>query len=136
MITDSTVAALRGLCKWSPEHEQILCPAQALYQKQGRSRQFSSKEDRDAHIGDEIKQLERAAAVKRSSADELRSHVQQLTSQLMDLSQVWKWPYAHHPPFSPLIPVTLGRRLRLASMHAPALPMCDMTEAEKQGGRP
>ena len=61
---------------------------QALYQKQGRSRQFSSKQERDAHIGDEIKQLERAAAVKRSSADDLRSQVQQLSSQLMDLSQV------------------------------------------------
>ena len=61
---------------------------QALYQKQGRSRQFGSKQERDAHIGDEVKQLERAAAVKRSSADDLRAHVQQLTSQLMDLSQV------------------------------------------------
>ena len=112
MITDLTVVASRGLCKWSPGLEQILRPAQALYQKQGRSRQFSSKEDRDAHIGDEIKQLERAAAVKRSSADELRSHVQQLTSQLMDLSQVCGSGLdAHHPPFSPLILVTLGRRL-------------------------
>ncbi len=61
---------------------------QALYQKQGRSRQFSGKQERDAHLGDEIKQLERAAAVKRSSADDLRSQVQQLSSQLMDLSQV------------------------------------------------
>ena len=65
-----------------------LWPLQALYQKQGRSRQFGSKQERDAHIGDEIKQLERAAAVKRSSAEDLRSQVQQLTSQLMDLSQV------------------------------------------------
>ena len=72
---------------------------QALYQKQGRSRQFGSKQERDAHIGDEIKQLERAAAVKRSSADDLCSHVQQLTSQLMDLSQVRQYGYnahAHH----------------------------------------
>ena len=67
---------------------RALCLVQALYQKQGRSRQFGSKQERDAHIGDEIKQLERAAAVKRSSADDLRSHVQQLTSQLMDLSLV------------------------------------------------
>ena len=65
-----------------------LWPLQALYQKQGRSRQFGSKQERDAHIGEEIKQLERAAAVKRSSAEDLRSQVQQLTSQLMDLSQV------------------------------------------------
>ena len=81
-------------------HEQVLCPAQALYQKQGRSRQFGSKEDRDAHIGDEVRQLERAAAVKRSSADDLRSHVQQLTSQLMDLSQVCQnGAHARRRPF-------------------------------------
>ena len=65
----------------------VLC-TQALYQKQGRSSQFSSRQERDAWIGDEVKTLERAAAVKRSSAADLRSQVQQLSSQLMDLSQV------------------------------------------------
>ena len=65
----------------------VLC-AQALYQKQGRSSQFSSRQERDAWLGDEVKTLERAAAVKRSSAADLRSQVQQLSSQLMDLSQV------------------------------------------------
>ena len=65
----------------------VLC-VQALYQKQGRSSQFSSRQERDAWIGDEVKTLERAAAVKRSSAADLRTQVQQLSSQLMDLSQV------------------------------------------------
>ena len=65
----------------------MLC-VQALYQKQGRSSQFSSRQERDAWIGDEVKTLERAAAVKRSSAADLRTQVQQLSSQLMDLSQV------------------------------------------------
>jgi hypothetical protein len=36
----------------------------------------------------EVNQLEKAAAVKRSSAEELRAKVQQLSAQLMDLSQV------------------------------------------------
>lgn len=62
--------------------------AQALYQKQGRSSQFASKQERDDWIREEVRTLERAAAVKRSSADELRGQVQQLSSQLMDLSQV------------------------------------------------
>lgn len=62
--------------------------AQALYQKQGRSSQFGSRQERDAWISEEVRTLERAAAVKRSSAAELRSQVQQLSSQLMELSQV------------------------------------------------
>ena len=62
--------------------------AQALYQKQGRSSQFGSRQERDAWIGEEVRTLERAAAVKRSSAADLRSQVQQLSQQLMDLSQV------------------------------------------------
>ena len=61
---------------------------QALYQKQGRSREFGSKQERDAAITGEVKQLEKAAAIKRSSAEELRTQVQQLSTQLMDLSQV------------------------------------------------
>ncbi len=61
---------------------------QALYQKQGRSSQFNSRQERDEWINKEVTQLETAAAVKGSSHDELEAQTQQLSSQLMDLSQV------------------------------------------------
>ena len=73
---------------------------QALYQKQGRSSQFKSMQERDQWIKKEIEQLETTAAVKASSHDELEAQTQQLSSQLMDLSQVTHTclPFKGFPP--------------------------------------
>lgn len=67
---------------------KILCAAQVLYAKQGRSSQFGSRQERDAFIQGEVKQLETAAAVSRSSHAELQAQIGQLSGLLMDLSQV------------------------------------------------
>ena len=61
---------------------------QALYQKQGRSSQFKSRQERDQWINNEVAQLETTAAAKASTHNELEAQMQQLSSQLMDLSQV------------------------------------------------
>ena len=91
-------------CSW-PSHpkQQLFCqtaaPAQpalaagvlpaalqALYQKQGRSTQFTSQDERDAWIMKEVGQLEATIATKETVAAELRQKIQEQESALMELS--------------------------------------------------
>ena len=61
--------------------------AQALYQKQGRSSQFASVAERDAWIRAELKQLEKVAAKKHASQTDILAQTQQLSAELLELSQ-------------------------------------------------
>jgi hypothetical protein len=61
---------------------------QGLYEKQGRSSHFGTKKERDDWIGKEVKELERTIVMKQSSHTQLEAQTQELSSQLMDLSQV------------------------------------------------
>lgn len=61
---------------------------QALYEKQGRSSQFRTRKERDDWIRKEVKELEGTIIVKEASHAELDAQTQELSSQLMDISQV------------------------------------------------
>lgn len=65
----------------------LLC-VQTLYQKQGRSSQFKSRQDRDEWIKKEVEQLEKTETLKITTRKELEKQIQQLSEELMNLSQV------------------------------------------------
>lgn len=65
----------------------MLC-VQALYQKQGRSSQFKSRQDRDEWIKKEVEQLEKTETLKNTTCRELEEQIKNLSEELMNLSQV------------------------------------------------
>ena len=66
-----------------------LLPAQALYQKQGRSAQFASVAERDKWLRDEIKKLQEAQKKTGATRRAVREAAASLNSELMELSQVF-----------------------------------------------
>ncbi|CAL8464327.1 g3862 [Coccomyxa elongata] len=60
---------------------------QALYQKQGRSSQFKSRQDRDKWIRKEVEQLEKTETLKNTTRRELEEQIKNLSEELMNLSQ-------------------------------------------------
>lgn len=83
-----TAAFCRAAAPAHPALAAALLPAalQALYQKQGRSTQFKSQDERDAWIMKEVGQLEATIATKEGVAAELRQKIQEQESTLMELS--------------------------------------------------
>lgn len=71
----------------SPTHI-FSTPLQALYQKQGRSSQFSSRSERDAHVEAEVRALQEAKAKQAASQEALEKQLRDLNGQLMDVAQV------------------------------------------------
>ena len=61
---------------------------QALYEKQGREKQFVSAAERDAYLQKEVAQLQASAKQTADVRSQVDQQVADLGSQAMDMSQV------------------------------------------------
>jgi uncharacterized coiled-coil protein SlyX len=61
---------------------------QVLSAKQGRSSQFASQEERDAHLRQTISRLKQAAAGQQEQLQQLQQQEAELSSALNDMSSV------------------------------------------------
>jgi hypothetical protein len=59
-----------------------------LSSKQGRSSQFASQEERDAHLRQTISRLKKAAAGQEQQLQQLQQQEAELSSALNDMSSV------------------------------------------------
>ena len=90
---------------------------QALYQKQGRSAQFSSVAERDRWLNEKVKKLQEAQGKTAATRRAIQSTAAGLNTELMELSQVWVRTAGSHTLRCPTCAIACAdHRVRNASL--------------------